>query len=504
MDRKWTRRDIAAQVALAASALRTLGVEKGDRVTFMRRNVSTHFVLFLACSRLGAVFVPLNFRLSPVEARDIVADCGARVAVFGPEEANNMDRWGVTLVATKGVVDDLENPVSGVDPHWMRFSRVDPSGPVAPEPGTSTSLAMLQYTSGSSGRAKGVCQTLGNIHASWNNFTAAFQPSAFQTTLAFAPFAHVGGFHSLTLQTFLSGGVVVLQRQFDVGRALMLIEREHVTSVFGVPSMYDAMSRHPAFPTTDLSSLEVALVGGASASQELLTRFKDRGVPMYHAWGMTETLGLSTVLDPRDFPMHPTSVGKECEETRVRIALPDGSEAPTGTVGEIMVHGKNVAPCYWGNIEANKDFAPDGWLHTGDLASKDAEGFIELRGRRKDLIISGGENIYPAEIERVLGTATWVKDVCVVGLENRRWGESPLAVIVPAPGAPKPTVEDVRQFLDGRLAHYKLPRYVEVLDQLPLNSSGKVDRKGIREAVAILHSPGLPWFPHYDDVAGAK
>lgn len=506
-DVRWTRGQIAAAAERAAVRLTALGVRRGDRVGIARRNAAAHLVLFLACARLGAVLVPLNFRLPAAECARILADAGCGVVVCGPRHADEFEAAGVDFPGMTRVVHDLDptaGPASDTLPaHWHRWSEVPGDGPApAPVALADDDLLMLQYTSGSTGRPKGVRQSLGTMRGSWRNYAAACPPSAFEVTLAVAPFGHVGGMHALTLQTLLGGGNVVVQRKLEVRSALGLVERERVRSTFGVPTMYEAISRHPDFASTDLSSLEVAMVGGASAPTELLELFRRRGVPMYHAWGMTETLGAGTVLPPEDYAAHRHSVGRACVSTQVRVCDPGGAEVPTGTDGELWVRGENVTDGYWGTPAGPESgFAPGGWLRTGDLARLDEGGWVELRGRAKDLIISGGENIHPVEIEQEIRLHPDVLDVCVVGVDNRRWGETPLAVVVLREDAAPMGVEDLRAFLGAKLARFKLPRYLQVTDALPTGPTGKVDRHALTEAAAIMYSPGLPWFPHHGDPA---
>ena len=267
-----------------------------------------------------------------------------------------------------------------------------------------------------------------------------------------------------------------------------------MTRTFGVPTMYDAMARHPDFGSRDLSSLKTAIVGGACCPKDLCDVFTARGVPLANSWGMTETAGGGTLTPPKDMARHCAQVDKAAPGMKMRVAREDGSEASVGEVGELWVSGPSVSPGYWGKPEGQGcGFSDDGWFHTGDLVSVDAEGFYTVEGRTKDLIISGGENIYPAEIETVLRNHPAVAEAVVVGMPDNRWGELPAAFVVADDGADL-DLEEVRAFAATRLAKYKVPRTMAELDAIPLGSTGKPDRGALARIAARHHDPGPRWY----------
>ncbi|AWE43100.1 AMP-binding protein [Actinobaculum sp. 313] len=534
----WSRSDINGFATRTASRLAELGVGRGDRVGIIRRNAALYLIATLSVARLGAVLVPLNFRLPAREAATIIADAGCSVVICGPRHADEfdgvMDSLPLGSTGTDSatadppppitwIVDDKDpttDPVSdSLSARWHRLSEL-PGGELdrpalPPVVIAADDLLLLQYTSGSSGRPKGVTITYRNLWTSWANVVDTLGDCSRDVTLTVAPFGHVGGLHTFSLQTMLAGGTVVIQRTFDVGQALELIEREHVTTTFGVPTMFDAMRCHPDFARRDLSSLRVAVVGGATAPLDLLEAYAERDIPLCNSWGMTETCGGGTMLPPSQVRQHIGSVGRAYPHTDIRlvdpasvaagdgpdetVSLPEATDVGPGDVGEIWVRGGNVTRGYW-NLGATADlgFTADGWFRTGDLAEHDEEGFFYIRGRIKELIISGGENISPAEIERELRTHPGVVDVAVIGVPDARWGETPLAVVVPRDANHPLTLEEARDYLDGRIARFKLPRHLKVIDALPLGPTGKVDRQRLQELVAGSHSPGDAWYSASD------
>jgi len=489
-EHRYSRADVAEDAGRLAAALVGAGVGPGDRVAVMRRNAALHLVATIACSWIGAIVVPLNFRLPAAEAAGIIADCTPKVVICGPLHA---EEWDADLPQGTGdarwVVDDLD-PIAGQPPRlstrWTPLSSLRSGAgptpdPVVPDPGSEL---MILYTSGSTGYPKGVRLTHRNVWASWANMTEALPITPQDVTLAVAPFSHVGGINTFTLQAVVEGGTVVVQRRFDVHQGLLQIEEHRVNSTFGVPAMYRAMSLDPAFDTTDLSSLRVLLAGGAPAPTDLVATFRRRGLPLTVSWGMTETTGGGTVLRLADADTHPGSVGTPNLNTEVLIA-DYGTDAPItkpGRVGELLVRGANVTPGYWGR--APEAFLPDGWFRSGDFAMRDAEGFVYLMGRSQEVIISGGENIYPAEIENHLAEHPAVADVAVVGVPDLEWGETPLAFVVPRDPQAPPELAELRDFLTPVLARFKLPRRLRIMPVLPHGPTGKVDRAALRALVS--------------------
>jgi fatty-acyl-CoA synthase len=326
--------------------------------------------------------------------------------------------------------------------------------------------------------------THGNM--TWNamNQLLGFDFAPDERTLALAPLFHIGGLNGTVNPTLLRGGCAVVVRRFEPAETLRVIEEQRVNSFFAVPTMLDAMAREPGFVTRDLSALRTVGAAGAPLPLPTLGTWLDRGVTMQQAYGMTETSPGATVLDSADAERKVGSAGKPVFFTDVRVLRPDGTEAAPGEVGEIVVQGPNVMAGYWNEPEQTAAVVRDGWYHSGDAGSLDDEGFLYVRDRYKDMIVSGGENVYPAEIESALLELDDVLEAAVIGVPDAHWGEVGLAVVVPAPGVVL-DADDLRTRLRERLAAFKVPRYVELTDELPKTATGKVRKPDLRDRYAL-------------------
>jgi fatty-acyl-CoA synthase len=344
------------------------------------------------------------------------------------------------------------------------------------------------YTSGTTGRPKGATLTHGNM--TWNaaNQLLGFDFTQSERTLALAPLFHIGGLNGTVNPTLLRGGCAVLVRRFDPAETLRVIEEQRVNSFFAVPTMLDAMARDPGFRSRDLSSLRTIGAAGAAVPLPTLRTWLDRGVTMQQAYGMTEAAPGCTVLDSADAERKVGSAGRPVFFTDVRVVRPDGSEADVDEVGEVVVQGPNVMAGYWDDPVQTAAVLVDGWYHTGDAGSLDAEGFLYVRDRYKDMIISGGENVYPAEVESALLELDGVDEAAVIGVPDPTWGEVGLALLVPSPGTDLDP-EAVRTALRERLAGFKVPRHVRVVDALPKTATGKVRKPDLRASYAKSPTP---------------
>jgi fatty-acyl-CoA synthase len=294
---------------------------------------------------------------------------------------------------------------------------------------------------------------------------------------------HIGGLNGTVNPTLLRGGCAVVVRGFDPAGTLQVIEQQRVNSFFAVPTMLDAMAREPGFTTRDLSALRSIGAAGAAVPLPTLRTWLDRGVTMQQAYGMTEASPGCTVLDSADAERKVGSAGKPVFFTDVRVVRPDGTAAGVDEVGEVIVQGPNVMSGYWEDPQRTAEVLTDGWYHTGDAGSIDDEGFLYIRDRYKDMIISGGENVYPAEIESALLELPGVEEAAVVGVPDQRWGEVGLAVVVAAPGGAGDP-EELRTALRARLAGFKVPRYIRFVDALPKTATGKIRKPDLRATYA--------------------
>jgi fatty-acyl-CoA synthase len=477
-----------------ANALRDRGVARGDRVAYLGENHPSFLETLFACGSLGAIFVPLNTRLAPPEIQFQLQDSGA-VALIHAHNLDDLAARGAagTAVARLIVVVDgagAGSPApagSGQGPMAVEgFDDVVASGTdqQIDEPVGLDDGAMILYTSGTTGRPKGALLTHGNV--TWNciNVIVDFDFSSQDVALMISPMFHVASLDMGVLPTLLKGGTVILESRFDPGRILGLIEQYSVTTMSGVPTTYQLICEHPAWATTDLSSLNKLTCGGSAIPLRVLDAYESRGLQIGNGYGMTETAPAATVLPASRSRDKAGSAGLPHFFTEVRIVDPMAGIAGPGTVGEIQIKGPNVIREYWHRPDATAgSYADGGWFKSGDLAYKDEEGFVFIADRLKDMIISGGENIYPAEVEQAITELDAVGSVAVIGVPDEKWGEVPRAVVLLREGAHL-TEAELRSHLEGRLARYKIPKSVVFVDEMPRTASGKIRKNDLRKLSA--------------------
>jgi acyl-CoA synthetase (AMP-forming)/AMP-acid ligase II len=379
--------------------------------------------------------------------------------------------------------DDPTVPVTGDPaPPWRRLSTaLDATTDMPPQPCSAEDLAVLLYTSGTTGRPKGVQLTYGNLWWNDRNFDAATATHPDDVGLIVAPLYHVGGLNGFALRILTRGGTVIVRRGFDPERVADDIERYRVSGMFAVPVMYAALLRTPRFVHCDRSSLRAVMVAGAPVPPGLIADYAKHGMTLQQAWGLTETAPMATYLPTGRTAAKLGSAGIPAAYTEIRLVRPGTAEEITEprVRGEICVRGPNVTPGYWNNPTATAEALRDGWFHSGDIGELDEDGYLYIVDRLKDMIITGGENVYPAEVERVLVDYPGVLDIAVVGAPHEKWGETVVAVLTCEPGT-EPTAEQLAGFAAGRLARYKLPTRVLVTDSVPRSPSGKLDKLTIR------------------------
>ncbi|MBT2479765.1 long-chain fatty acid--CoA ligase [Streptomyces sp. ISL-94] len=480
-DRSWTYRELHQRVLRLAHALRALGTGRGDRVAYLGPNHPAFLETLFAAGTLGAVFVPLNTRLTAPELAYNLSDSGSTVLVHASEHAEAAPAAAAAAgvrhrIALAGPDDDgalgYEELLSGAG-----------TGPldeaVAPE-----DPCMIMYTSGTTGRPKGAVLSHANII--WNSVNVLVDTdlAGDEVTLVVAPLFHTAGLNMTCLPTLLKGGRVVLLGAFDAERVLEAIEGRRVTYMFGVPTMYDAMAARPRWETTDLSSLRTLNCGGAPVPAHTIATYLARGLAFSQGYGMTEASPGVLYLDRERTSDKAGSAGVPHFFTDTRVVLPDGREAGPGERGEILVHGPNVMTGYWGRPEDTEDaFTYGRWLRTGDVARTDADGYAYIVDRVKDMFVSGGENVYPAEVEDVLLTHPAVVECAVIGVPDPVWGEVGRAVVVLSPDA-RADEDDILGHLQGRLAKYKIPKSLVVTKALPRTASGKIIKPVVRDTYA--------------------
>jgi fatty-acyl-CoA synthase len=455
--------ELDEHVVRVAHGLRSHGVHRGDRVAYLGPNSVDLVVSMFATAKLGAVFVPLNTRLAAPELAFVLSDADPRLLLWKADFAAQVEATEIASlrIPSRRLPMDSEGLA---DLRSVQTTPVDESIDL-------DDLFMIQYTSGTSGRPKGVQLTHGNI--TWNvyNLLTDVDVCTDEVALVTAPLFHTAALNQVLLPTVLKGGTALIEAHFDPER---VIDTHHVTMLFGVTSMYVALAAVPGFATADLTSLRTALTGGAPVPKSLLQSWADRGLPLIQGYGMTETAPGATLLRGEHALFRLGSAGAGVFFSDVRVVGVDGEPVAVDEAGEVQVSGPNVTPGYWRNLHATTtSFTADGWLRTGDTAVVDTDGFLRIVGRLGDMFISGGENVYPAEVEQALHSHPAVAECAVIGVGDDKWGEVGKAFVVLRDGM---TVsgEELREHLDGRLARYKIPRSVVFVSELPHNAAGKV------------------------------
>ena len=474
----WTYAQLDDRVRKLGRALLALRVRRGDRVSYLGPNHPAFLETLFATAAIGAVFVPVNPRLAVEDIAFVLGDAGVDVVVHHPALAATVAglRAGPsprTWIALERAAADAD----GADPDYEQVVAAQQARPLD-IPVDLEELCLLPYTSGTTGQPKGVMLTHANLTANVHNFLSIADFSGRDVTLAFAPLFRVGGLAVTVLPTLWKGGCVLLMPGPDPDRVLELIASERVTTMFAAPDLLASLTRSPRWPDADLSSLRFCLTGGAPVPEPLIRTYLDRGVTFLQGYGLTEASPLALLLDPADMLRKVGSAGRAPFYTDVRVVRPDMTDSIPGEVGEIVVHGPNVMRGYWNQPEATDAALTDGWLHTGDAATMDEDGFVTVIDRLKDRFVVGGEFVYPGQIERVLREHPAVADVAVVGFDDLTLGPAPAALVVrngPLNGA------DLVAWAAERLAPVNVPRRIEFADDLPRNPVGKVLKHRVRE-----------------------
>jgi fatty-acyl-CoA synthase len=483
-----SHRGFAERVRRTAGALAGLGVGAGDRVAWTGSNHPSALETLYACGQLGAIWVPVNARLAAPEAEYVLGHSGASVVVHGGDLGTLADALRDRLPDVRTWVAAEPPTAGGTDslPYEELLAAAAPEA--RDEPVSLDDPCLIMYTSGTTGRPKGALLTHGNMTWNATNQLLGFDVAQDERTLALAPLFHIGGLNGTVNPTLLRGGCAVVVRRFDPAETLRVIEEQRINSFFAVATMLDAMAREPDFRTRDLSALRTVGAAGAPLPLPTLRTWLDRGVTMQQAYGMTEAAPGCTVLDSADAVRKVGSAGKPVFFTDLRVVRPDGTATDPDEVGEVIVAGPNVMAGYWNDPEQTAAVLREGWYHTGDAGSLDDEGFLFIRDRYKDMIISGGENIYPAEVESALLELPGVVEAAVIGFPDEKWGEIGLAVVVAADGAPE-DADALRRALRERLAGFKVPQLVEFVDELPKTATGKIRKPDLRARYTSEESP---------------
>ncbi len=480
-DRRFTYAELDHRAeALAAFLAAEMGVGPCDRIAILSQNNSNQFEVQFACWRLGAAYVPLNWRLARPELEFILRDCMPRVlfhdAGYADVAAAVADATGISqrivwMGAAASTVEYEQALASGAGRGYRRHDNLH------------STLACVMYTSGTTGHPKGAMLTHGSMLWNTLNATAPWRFGEGMVTLTVLPLFHIGGINAFANPAFHYGGTSYIMQGFEPTATLQTLGDVDlgITHFIAVPTMWLFMSQQPAFAQAAFPTLTTAGVGGSPTPVPLLETWAAKGVILQQGYGMTESSATITVQSRADAVSKIGSVGTPLMHLETRIVDPEGQEVAQGEIGELWVRGPNICPGYWNRPEANEASYTDGFLHTGDAVREDAEGNLYIVDRWKDMYISGGENVYPAEVENVIYGLNGIGEVAVIGVPDEQWGEIGHAVIVLKPGA---NVDEaaVLRHCNEQLARYKVPRRVVFVDELPHNATGKLLKRALRDA----------------------
>ncbi len=451
------------------------GLAKGDRAGILAHNRVEYLDAFFAAGKSGVVLVTLGTRLTAHELAHVVEDSGMRVLFYDGGLAETV-RELRRLDAARGVERwvALDQPIEPGDPSyavWHGELEAEGFGRTACD---GEDVYCLLYTSGTTGRPKGVM--IPHRMVAWNGFNTVcgWQLREDDVSPIFTPLYHAGGLLAFLVPIFVIGGTIVLHRGFDPEEIWRAIERERATVVLGVPTIWKLLMEAPAFAGADLSHVRWFISGGAPLPHYLIEAYQQRGVAFKQGFGMTEVGVNCFAMTVEDSYARAGSIGKPMMFTEVRLVDAEGCEVPAGEVGEMLFRGPHVSLGYWRNPEATAEALDSGgWFHSGDQARRDEDGFFYVAGRQKDMIISGGVNVYPAEIEGALLLHPAVEDAAVIGVPDETWGEKGVAFVVPLRGR-EVSAEELAEHLGERIARFKIPKAWRFVDQLPRTAYGKV------------------------------
>lgn len=440
-----------------------LGIKTGDRIAILSQNRYEYIVLLFAIAKLECIAVPLNIRLTANELVYQLNDSGTEVLftedIFQQTSISLQKETGLKEIIPIDTIMNLHGGNENVS------VEINESAPY-----------LICYTSGTTGKPKGAVLTQNNMF--WNaiNNSVAIDITSSDRSLVLLPLFHIGGIGLFAFPTLFVGGSIILpEGKFDSEEALLMTEQHQVTIIMGVPTIHQAILQSPSFDKTDLKSVRWFYNGGAPCPHDLIQAFFDKGLLFGQGFGMTETSPSLFMLSKEDAEQKIGSIGKPVLFCEYRLIDSEGTIVREGDVGELIVRGPIVMKEYWNRPEATAEALRNGWLYTGDLARVDEDGFLYIVGRKKEMIISGGENIYPLEVEQIIGQLEDVEEVAVVGVVDQKWGEVPVAFVVKKKESLL-TGEEIIEYCNQYLARYKIPKQVEIIDQLPRNATGKIQK----------------------------
>ncbi len=478
--REYDYRQMNERVGRVASHLQSIGVRRGDRIGYLMANSSDVFEIIFGCWRVGAVALALNWRLTASELEYIINDAEPCAIIVDNDLSELSDELKSTTKVRHWIGTDGQGGVSEYE------AALTAAGPVLDKvlEQPLSDMCMLMYSSGTTGKPKGVIIT----HEMMFYFAVSTGTDVRLTqesvSLTVMPLFHIGGVNCPACPTFYLGGTVLVARAFDPGDTLGYIgdAKLGVTHFLGVPAMYNALKVHADNAKTDFSRVVTPFVGAEAVPEPLLNWWIERGLKLSEGYGMTESAAGALFLPAAYVGKKTGSAGKVSMHMELRVVLENGDDAPNGQSGELWMKGPMLTPGYWNRPDANKESFVDGWFRTGDIVIRDSDNFYSIEDLVKDMYISGGENVYPAEVESILYEMDQIAEVAVIGVPDSKWGESGCAVVALTGGAAL-TIEDVHVHVADRLAKFKQPAHLAIVDALPRTASGKVQKFELRQSI---------------------
>ncbi|UCE52971.1 MAG: long-chain fatty acid--CoA ligase [Desulfobacterales bacterium] len=477
--RRLNYRELNRRVNRLAGALQGMGLKSGDRISILAYNCLEFLETIMAAAKLGLILVPLNWRHTAAELSFILNDSGAETLLFDSElqelVRGVMGNTSLTQYVVFGEQEILE--AKAYESLLAGQTQSEPLLEVMP---TLDTPHIIMYTAGTTGKPKGAILSQGASF--WNvlNLNLAMDFTSNDRNLVVLPMFHIGGIGLFTLPMLYNGGTAILQRTFDPVKTLTLLREEKISLFFGVPAIFMALIQHPDFDADVFKNVRVVMSGGAPLPVNLVKQYHEAGIILQQGFGMSEAAPSIATLG-KDLALKKTgSIGRAVFHLDARVVDDDMNDVPRGDVGELIIQGPNLLQSYWNRPEATQEAFSGDWFHTGDLARMDENGDLYIVERKKDMFISGGENVYPAEVENAIYELPQIAEAAVIGVDDEKWGEVGRAVVVLKKGQ-RLTTEAIIDHLKGRLAKYKLPKSVVFSDQLPRNAAGKVLKTVLRQ-----------------------
>ena len=478
-EKRLSYRELNRRVNRLSHALLGMDLQIGDRVAILSYNRLEFLEVIMAAAKLGLILVPLNWRLTAPELAFILNDSGAETLFFdtgfvelaeGVREQTPLRRFVAFGERDMPRARDYETLLAD-EP--ASEPAIDP----APDLGTPH---IIMYTAGTTGQPKGALLSQGASF--WNalNLNLAMDFTSGDRNLLVLPMFHIGGIGLFTLPMIYDGATVVIQRTFEPAQTLALLREENISLFFGVPAIFLALVQHPAFKAEVFKSVRIVMSGGAPLPVSLVEQYHQAGIVLQQGFGMSEAAPSISTLEKGMALKKAGSIGRAVMHLQARVVDDNLQTLPAGSVGELVIRGPNLMQGYWNRPEATAEAFSDGWFHTGDLARMDTDGCLYIVERKKDMFISGGENVYPAEVENIIFQLPQIAEAAVIGVKDPKWGEVGRAVIVIKEGR-SVTVDEILDHLKGSLAKYKIPKSVVFIERLPRNAAGKVLKNNLRE-----------------------